>query len=309
MDQKRLAQLLEKHDAGTATESEIREIETFANALIGQQGPEPFKTAEEKERIRLELRQRIAPAQGHSSFRWMSIAASVVVILGVSIGLWFGLLREDHSVAIAGAGEVLTITLEDGTEVSLNSGSTLEYPGSFDEGHRDVVLHGEALFKVASDKDRPFTVHTNGVATQVLGTVFNINSYSEDSLVVVSLIEGSVKVSSALGERTLEPMQEAEFDLKSGRMHVDAFDSTSSAIGWSAGEVVFDRMSFDRLCRFIGRKYNVTVNLEQPAMKEYTISGRLHQPSLEVLLATVCAAKGLSYKKSGDGEYLIFQPK
>lgn len=304
-----MAQLLEKYDAGTASESETKEIEAFADALIATQGAEPFKTAEEKERIRIELRQRVTLAQDRPSFQWMRVAASAVIVLGVSIGLWFGMLHQDHSLAVAGAGEVVTITLEDGTEVILNSGSTLEYPESFEKGHRDVVLHGEALFKVARDKSRPFTVRSNGVDVQVLGTVFNINSFQEDSLVVVSLIEGSVKVSSPLGERILEPMQEAEFDLIKGQMNVDFFDSTSSAIGWLKGEVVFDRMSFDRLCRFIGRKYNVNVSLEQPAMKEYTISGRFHQPGLEVLLATVTAAKGIDYKKSGDGEYLIFQPK
>ena len=53
------------------------------------------------------------------------------------------------------------ITLSDGSEVWLNSGSTLSYPEHFTEDKRQVTLSGEAFFKVKSDKDHRFDVQTS----------------------------------------------------------------------------------------------------------------------------------------------------
>ncbi|MEZ4720513.1 MAG: FecR domain-containing protein [Flavobacteriales bacterium] len=306
MDRNRLSELLKKYDAGLANEEEIKEIESFADQRLNLAASWTL-SHDDRSRIHDELRERIS-VDTKSSRSWLQLAASIAVLLGTALGLWFGLGRETILMAETGVGELKTITLEDGTQVNLNSGSTLEYPESFASDHRDVILHGEAQFKVANDKSRPFTVQSNGVYTQVLGTTFNVNAFSEDSLVVVSLLEGSVKVSGDAGERIIEPMQEATFDLKSHELTVHAFDSLS-VTAWLEGDVVFERMSFDRLCKFMMRKYSVKVSLEQPSMKEYTISGKFTQPSLEVLLASTTAAKGLDYKQVRENEYLIFQPE
>ena len=76
-------------------------------------------------------------------------------------------------------GLVSKITLPDGSEVWLNSGSKLHYPKQFVGDHRKVYLSGEAYFKVSSDKKHRFDVAlSNGITVSAYGTEFNINAYN-----------------------------------------------------------------------------------------------------------------------------------
>ena len=86
----------------------------------------------------------------------------------------------------------------DGTEVWLNANSNFVYPTAFIGDERIVTLEGEAYFKVTKDPERPFIVKTKTVQTRVLGTEFNIRSYTPEDTHVV-LINGKVEVSNTKG--------------------------------------------------------------------------------------------------------------
>ncbi len=74
----------------------------------------------------------------------------------------------------APSGEYIQFTLEDGTNVWLNSKSTLTYDSLFSNNERVVKLEGEAFFDVASDVNKPFKVHIGDYVVEVTGTEFNI---------------------------------------------------------------------------------------------------------------------------------------
>ena len=90
--------------------------------------------------------------------------------------------------------EIRTLTLPDGTQVQLNSQSTLLYPQNFTGKDRSVFLIGEANFKVKPDKKHPFIVKSNDFQVTALGTEFNISAYPENSVLAATLISGSVLV-------------------------------------------------------------------------------------------------------------------
>lgn len=81
----------------------------------------------------------------------------------------------------AQAGERKTITLSDGTKISLNNSSVLYYPAKFDQHTREVKLEGEAFFEVIHDRKKPFLIQTPQLKVQVLGTSFNVRSYATDA--------------------------------------------------------------------------------------------------------------------------------
>jgi transmembrane sensor len=93
-------------------------------------------------------------------------------------------------------GARTNIILPDGTKVWLNAGTTLRYPEKFATKQRDVYLSGEAFFKVATNKKRPFIVHTSDITIKALGTAFNVTAYQTDKAVVTTLVEGVVKIES-----------------------------------------------------------------------------------------------------------------
>src|SRR5690606_37181770 len=92
-------------------------------------------------------------------------------------------------------GGTYQVTLPDGTNVWLNSDSTISYPSKFNATKRKVLLDGEAYFEVAKTKNKPFIVESKGQLVEVLGTHFNINACRDEFSIKTTLLEGSVKVS------------------------------------------------------------------------------------------------------------------
>lgn len=92
-----------------------------------------------------------------------------------------------------GTGVDLPIHLPDGSTVILVPKSMVSYKRYFDAKHRDIQLTGRAVFKVAKDKTRPFSVLTDGYATTALGTEFEVNTFGKNNI-LVKLFEGKVKV-------------------------------------------------------------------------------------------------------------------
>ncbi len=80
-------------------------------------------------------------------------------------------------------GGQYVIKLPDGSSVWLNSASSLKFPAAFIGKTRTVELTGEAYFEITKDESKPFRVKTATQDVEVLGTHFNINSYSDEPVV------------------------------------------------------------------------------------------------------------------------------
>lgn len=162
------------------------------------------------------------------------------------------------------------VTLSDGTVVTVNAGSRLVYPQKFGGKTREVELQGEAYFKVKHDASRPFIVKANGIATKVLGTEFNVRSYSRNAT-HVTLLQGSVLVSAAPSGSTskvpsslskhLKPGEDALFH--DGILSVQPVD-TEIYTAWKNGEFYFDNETLLDIAREIGKWYNVSVIFRSP---------------------------------------------
>lgn len=103
------------------------------------------------------------------------------------------------------------IKLEDGTQVTLNAGSSLRYPITFFGGERCVELKGEGYFSVAKS-DKPFIVKINDMKIAVYGTQFNIKTLSSGTVETV-LIGGSIGVKiKEKDEIVMQPNQLLTYD-------------------------------------------------------------------------------------------------
>ena len=114
----------------------------------------------------------------------------------------------------------VSLELSDGTIIELSPGSELAYDSLFAGNRRDVFLKGQALFHVAKDSARPFTVYAGRLATTALGTIFKITAFSDETKTTsIHLLEGKIVVNpdSILKTRgiqqvILQPGQELRFD-------------------------------------------------------------------------------------------------
>lgn len=170
------------------------------------------------------------------------------------------------------------LTLQDGTNVWLNAGSSLHFPASFPLNERKVTLTGEAYFEVAKDRGRPFLVAVNAGAdtamnVRVLGTHFNINAYPDEPQHVVTLLEGAVKVNYRETNALLAPGRKAILNVALGRINVKDGD-TEAAVAWKNGYFLFDNEKVENIMRQISRWYDVEVRYEGDISKK-AIAGSL----------------------------------
>lgn len=151
------------------------------------------------------------------------------------------------------AGGFYKITLGDGTQVYLNSKSTLEFPVGFYGAERHVKLTGEAYFKVAKNKQMPFIVSVGETDVKVLGTEFVINSFGKQTK--TTLFEGSVQLNSLANHKILTPGQEGLSD-RNGILINQA--DTAAAKAWTNGLFVFNDQSLTDVLHELSRWYDFT---------------------------------------------------
>ena len=198
-------------------------------------------------------------------------------------------------------GKKFQVILSDGTEIYLNSGSSLTYPVAFhDKGPRNVVLKGEAYFSVTSDSLRPFSVSTNFLNAKVLGTQFNVSSYSDDDHINVVLVEGSLSVSknniadpSAL---ILKPNQLAAYSYNNKALFKENVD-VSSHIAWKDGILLFKNESFYQITKKLERHYDLKIEIKDIEVSKERYTGRFKTETIEEVLK--------AFQKIKDFEYTI----
>ncbi len=155
-------------------------------------------------------------------------------------------------------GKEYSFALADGTNVWLNSESSITYPSQFGDSLREVTVSGEVYFEVEHDARRQFVVHTGDVAVKVYGTSFNVMSYEDEPAIETTLVEGSVQL--VAGNRTimLEPGMQALYNRSDGlmetrRVNTDAFTS------WVRGTFSFENDDIATICRKLARWYSVDI--------------------------------------------------
>jgi len=157
------------------------------------------------------------------------------------------------------------LRLPDGTKVWLNAATTLKYPVSFSSAkERRVELNGEAYFEVTHNKNVPFRVVTGKQVIEVLGTHFNVNSYTDEPTIETTLLEGSVKVSSTqksnnLPSAIIKPGEQASFS--GHKINISPID-IDEVMAWKNGDFIFKNKDFKTTMRSIARWYDVDIVYE-----------------------------------------------
>ncbi len=148
------------------------------------------------------------------------------------------------------------IILSDGSKVWLNSASSLYFPAIFPGNSREITITGEAYFEIAKDNKRPFTVRANGVTTEVLGTIFNINAYQDEPVIKTTLVEGKIRVNDDYSTTVMTPGQKVTLKNKS---HFVENANVSHEIAWKNGFFEFYNTPIESVMRQLSRWYNFEV--------------------------------------------------
>ena len=186
------------------------------------------------------------------------------------------------------------IRLPDGSKVWLNAASKLIYPVSFNgRGQRVVELSGEAYFEIFKNKLQPFVVKSKNQEVTVLGTHFNINSYTDEGSVKTTLLEGSVEVNEAV----LKPGEQA---LLQNNVIKIAEVNTSEVVAWKNGDFVFKTQDFRTIMRQIARWYDVDIIYDPSAPADVPLGGQISRSkNISAILKIIEATGDVQFKIEG----------
>lgn len=184
-----------------------------------------------------------------------------------------------------------TLSLEDGTRVNLAPQSELTYPVPFLKDRRELTLKGQAVFYVAKDAARPFTVHAGKLATTAIGTVFRITAF-DGKTTRVHLLSGKVRVRSDSSVRLngtnityLLPGQELQLNVRqhlvllNKKEYLKTFKPAQTITGHRTEQTdstitVFRNEPLAQILITLSEKYQTKISFRREQVEGITFTGR-----------------------------------
>lgn len=204
-------------------------------------------------------------------------------------------------------GQRVNLTLADGTSVWLSPRTKIRIPNEFDRTHREVELDGEGYFEVTKDKKRPFIVKTGLFNIEVLGTKFNVFSYSERSRFETCLVEGSVCVYNRdrVEERIqLEPNEKVSW--VDNRMVKSSSDFNNENY-LRSGIFSFHAKPFGEILDYLSLWYDVKFKITGSLALSRTLSGKFRQSEeVENILIALQGVHHFNFRKITENQFEIY---
>ncbi|CAD6877232.1 hypothetical protein [Methylomonas albis] len=196
----------------------------------------------------------------------LAAAASLIIAAIVyqpALSCW----RADYCTTV---GEIKTVQLSDGSQVTLNSGTALNV--NMRNGQRHVQLdRGEAFFDVQPDPQHPFQVDGRYSNTRVLGTRFVVREDADND--IISVVSGVVEVSrDRQNPATLKVNDSIAVDAR--HQSEVSHQPTGNATAWLKGSASFDNAPLKAVIAEIGRYRRGSLIIRNQALQDLKVSGR-----------------------------------
>lgn len=245
----------------------------------------------------------------HLIRRVAAVAAAIVLLFAVNWGLYQN-LNPSIIVVATDFDERQEISLPDGSQVILNSNSSLQYSPDWEEGEtRKVALQGEAYFEVEKKETlkTKFQVITRDLTVEVLGTVFNVNTRKEATKVFLE--EGKVRLN-------LEDKKSTELFLKPGE--VVSYSVTKKAlispkkvageleISWKDGLIVFRATPLIDVFEKLAATSNFEFEIKTSKYDEPVWTLALPNNDIEKAIDLISTTTGATINKNGN-KYIVYE--
>jgi transmembrane sensor len=250
--------------------------------------------------------------------RWWMAAAAALAAIAVGI-TWLERPSTPEVLATA-VGEQRSVTLADGSIVSLNTNTVVDT--SLGRRAREIYLRkGEAHFQVAHDVNRPFFVHAGDAVVRAVGTAFEVRVLADQHVDIV-VNEGRVEVRPEAGP-VLKPtntdglQQTAVRAISAGqRLSTASRDyavtpvseqQLSSELAWREGAIVFDGERLADAVAEIERYTDARITISDPAIGDLRVGGRFRTADLQEFFDALQTALPLSVQHTSSG--VIIEPR
>lgn len=239
------------------------------------------------------------------------VAAVLTLPIMLGIGWYLGSTKISNETQLcevtAPKGQISKCVLADGTEVWLNAGSTIKYDPSLTGNSREVLLDGEAYFKVSKNKHKSFVVSTKHAQVKVLGTIFNLKAYSGENKVETTLEEGSIVFSlneSATKPVELKPGEQLAYNVSEKTITLGKVE-TYLHTAWKDGKFVFKDADLKAIITELERLYDVRIHLENEKLLQTRFRGMFeYEQNIFSALEALEQTTNMKYRMNGRDIWL-----
>ncbi len=225
---------------------------------------------------------------------WLA-AATVVILIGMA-----SLLRFYHHTIRTAPGQMVTLTLPDGSSAALNAQSELTYYPLWWSISAKVTLTGEAFFK--GHHSRGLSVKSDRGTVAVLGTSFDIYARRDNYRVVC--FTGKIRVTSRTKNRIILTPGDKAVVSKHGEITFSRDIKTHDYNAWTNHQFVFTAAPLVSVLNELARRYNVKIDLKKNIQANYTGNFSANIP-IEQALNIVCKPFGLTFVKTDLRHFVI----
>lgn len=226
-----------------------------------------------------------APARAPRRIRRFAIAASVVLAIAVSFGVYY--LKDGGTGRyLTPVGGLASVPMSDGSKITLNTNSQVRVALTQTERHVDLK-QGEAFFEVARDPSRPFVVEAGRKRIVAVGTKFSVRRDGDSVEVVVT--EGKVRVEDVAPEDPrapvfLTPGAIARADESGVLVQRKTLPEAETRLSWRAGVLMFREQSLaDAVAEF--NRYNARqIVIADPAVAALKVEGNFRANNIDAFV-------------------------
>ena len=226
--------------------------------------------------------------------RYFQAAAAIILLL---VGIYSVSIFLSNEKIITGNASQTSVTLPDGSQVSLNAGSKLAWNEKKFNKNRLVTLSGEAYFEI--EKGGEFIIKTENGTVEILGTKLNV--FSREKEFWVSCLTGKVGVEAGNTSQVILPGEMVE--LTSNGLEKTALNNVNQTAAWQEGIFYFDDKPLVSIFDEIERQFDVSIQFEGDVNRSITVS--FTNKKLEEALDVVCIPMGLKYEVSKNNQVTI----
>ncbi|RPD96673.1 DUF4974 domain-containing protein [Aureibaculum marinum] len=232
------------------------------------------------------------------------IVVSLVIITSL-IGVYYStkqtVIYSNH--ITAGNSGYKMILLPDSTKVWLNKNSEIKYPNLF-KNTRDVWVFGEVYFDVNHDKNKPFIVHTEHLKINVLGTAFNVNTFTENK--TVSLERGNVNIfiKQSSDKLNLHPNEELVFNTESRNITKRNF-ILKDVLSWKDNSLILDDIPLKTALPKINNYFGTQFYINDKNIANKRITGVFKDKDLSQFINSLEFIMDISIHHLTSNKYII----
>jgi ferric-dicitrate binding protein FerR (iron transport regulator) len=229
-------------------------------------------------------------------FGMFKAAAAIIVGIGIialSYFLWKTTGPSEFN--FVAEKQPATEQLPDGSQVTLNRNSSLQYKGK--SSSREVLLKGEAFFNVKADRNKPFVIDVNEITVTVVGTSFNIKSMDSTTEIVVE--SGVVKVEKNNKSILLKAGETLTISAQDSAM---APQQTTGKLYnyYITKEFVCDDTPLWKLVETLNEAYNANIIIENEDIRSLPLTTTFHNEPLENILQIISETFNVTVVREAD---------